>query len=477
MKSATALALFLGTLGIGPACAAPLPATTQTALDSQLRENHQRYGSVSQSVLLLKNGERVYRGLEGKASLELAVPVTASSKYPVYSLAKLFASVTLMSLMEQGKIDLDIGIGHYLPNLPGHWHAITLRHCLNHTSGLPEYFSMAYVQSGFPADTSEIYAQLKDAAFQFKTGERNRYNNTNYLIIGDVIAKVAGASYLSQVTDRVLAPLALKHTLFAPANRVIPGTVSSYWGNKGKITTDKGVNWPDYAFVHSGLYSTAEDIARFMTGITRGEVLKKETLRQMWQPMLLNNGTPGEYAAGWQYSANDKLVQVGHEGGNRVRLSHYLSPTMQGDNYTLVYLTNGDAYDGWTSQLMDSLMAEMAPAQFPHARSAERLLDAAFAKETDAQLDELAKTLSNNTYVQQQGLERFVMIRAYNLLYSANPRVALPLFRLNTRLFPDSPGAWNNLARAWQVLGDEQQADTARQHARAVASPKTVANH
>ena len=104
-------------------------------LDAQLLKNSERYGIVGQSILLLKNGKPIYKGRQGFANIELAVPVADNHMYPAYSVAKLFTSVLMMQMVEGGRVALKHSIRNYLPYLPERWQDITIEHTLNHTVG------------------------------------------------------------------------------------------------------------------------------------------------------------------------------------------------------------------------------------------------------------------------------------------------------------------------------------------------------
>ena len=420
------------------ALASPLqaPAIIKTRLDQQLEINRRRYGLVSQTVWVLKNGKPYYRGLNGKANIELDVAVQDNAVYPVYSLAKLFANIVLMKLVEDGLINLDGRLGEYLPELPKSWHGLTVRQCQNHVSGLPEYFSMNLVKTGFLPNKNAIFQALSDRPFEFKTGQAERYNNTNYLIIAAIIEKQSKRQYLELVNDLIIEPLELTNTTFAEARAVLPNRVSSYWGEKGAYLVDKGVDWPEYTFVHSGLHSTAEDLARFMSGIVQGRVLAKATVANMWQVPRLSNGAAGSYASGWEYSGYDKLKQVSHEGGNRVRLSYFYSETEPRDTYTVVYLTNGNRLNTWTSLLVESVVSNIDPEHFPLAYASYLMVEKVMSQASINELETFSEVISKNPFVANYGLEKFIKMRAYGMLYSKGEAFSAPLFELKQRLFP-----------------------------------------
>jgi len=432
---------------------------TLNKLEQQLVENKQRYGSVSQSIIVKKQKQVIYQKAYGLSSLELSTPVNENNMYPMYSLAKLFTSITLMSLVEQGEIDLDKSITFYLPTLPKRWAEVSVRHCLNHTSGIPEYFSMEYVQTGFPNSLNDVFSRLADKPFQFTTGDKNYYNNTNFLVIGAIIEKVTKHTYLDMVKKTVMVPLKLNQTFYAQAKEVIPNLVSSYWGNKGGYTVDKGVNWPEYSFTHSALYSNKADLQRFIDGVVDGKIVSKDTLYNMWQPMKLNNGKIGRYASGWEYFKAGDFIRVGHEGGNRVRLDYHFNSKNKSENYTSIYLTNGSgSSNGITTHLVDGLMAIISPKDFPTLVLQEKLLDGAFNKTLNQSSKALITEISNSLYITKANIADFITERGYTLYYAAQPSDSIELFEFYSQHFPKDAMGWNRLGEAWLASGEQKKA-------------------
>src|ERR1043165_887783 len=90
------------------------------------------------SIAVIRNGQIIRKASYGLASVELRVPVTNSTLFHLASTTKEFTGVAIMALVEDGRLALDTSIRTYLPELPAAWQPVTIRHCLSHTSGLPD---------------------------------------------------------------------------------------------------------------------------------------------------------------------------------------------------------------------------------------------------------------------------------------------------------------------------------------------------
>jgi len=427
-----------------------MPLAMHKSINQQLAINNERYGVVGQSVLILKNHQPFYRGQHGVANIELNVDITEKHIFPSYSITKLLTSVLIMQQVEEGSIDLKKSIRTYLPYLSKQWQSVTINHLLNHTSGIPRYFDTAMKKGVFLPSKKEVFLSLFDEPAHFEIGTKNSYNNTNFLLLSAILEAKTGKSYQALVAEEIINPLGLKNTGHASAKDIINNHVTSYRGANGKIRKNMNIDWPDYTFSHSALYSTPEDLAAFMTALVTGKLVSQKTLKRLWQPMKLADGNKGRYAFGFEYAFEDGYYQFGHDGGNHVKLRHYFNPKDSEDNYTLVYATNGNAYDVWTDVLADSLMAIIDPEKFAFAAIKEQFLSNIFEK-NDKGLTETYKAVSNIYDGDEALIERFLLYRAYAIRYGSGAKTSIPAFKFLIVKFPNSD-------RARQALTDANAA-------------------
>jgi CubicO group peptidase (beta-lactamase class C family) len=412
----------------------------QASLNQQLTINNERYGVVGQSVLILKNHQEIYSGQHGFANIELNVEITEKHIFPSYSITKLLTSVLVMQQVEQGNIDLKKSILTYLPYLPEQWQSVTVNHLLNHTSGIPRYFDSAMEKGVFLPTKKEVFLSLFNEPAHFEIGTKNSYNNTNFLLLSAILEAKTGKSYQALVAERIINPLGLKNTGHASAKEVINNHVTSYRGANGKIRKNMNIDWPDYTFSHSALYSTPKDLAAFITALVTEKFVSQKTLEQLLQPMNLADGSNGHYAFGFEYAFEDGYYHFGHDGGNHVKLRHYYNPKESEDNYTLVYATNGNAHGVWTDVLADSLMSIVDPESFEIATIKEQFLSNFFAKNDKGLIDSY-KAISKFFDGNKALIERFLLYRSYAIWYGSGVENSIPAFKLLLSKFPNSDRA------------------------------------
>ena len=331
---------------------------TGNAIDRYLDETQGRYGVVGYSVVVLRNGDVIHVRSAGQASIELDVPVTGETVFQVFSVAKLFVHVVVMQLYEAGAVELDAGIGRYVSNLPSAWQEITIRQLLSHQSGLPDYYR--WPNEPTPVDPEEAIRLTGTLPFVFETGTSTRYTQTNYLLLGLLIEELTGEPFVDAVTARMIERSNLQDTVYGGEFAVVPRRATMYRASPDTVQRNFFIDQPDYMAASTGLNSTAADLADWFSGLLSGEFLSPSVLNDMWAPGSAWEDAPSRFVNGWEYSRReDGTVVVGHGGGNRADVRHF----MRGEeSVTIVFLSNGSAVDFWPGQvsfdLADIVFAE-----------------------------------------------------------------------------------------------------------------------
>lgn len=192
-------------------------------------------------------------------------------------------------------------------------------------------------------------------------------------MLAALLAAHYGKPYPRVAEERILRRLGLRHTWIGPTNRPAHHRVTSYLGRDGHLAIDTDIAWPDYACGHAGVYLTLDDLGRFLDALVAGELVARDALRRFWQPRALRGGRRGVFATGWEVGRSGTFVEVGHDGGTRDRVRILFDDSLDGDTYTFVDLTNGNARNVWSRTLLDSVMAVSAPGKFPQEALSERL--------------------------------------------------------------------------------------------------------
>jgi D-alanyl-D-alanine carboxypeptidase len=266
-------------------------------------------------------GPRRLRGTSGVADLQTGGPVNVDGYFRMGSNTKTFVSVVVLQLVAEGRLSLDDTLERWLPGVVtgngNNGAAITVRELLQHTSGIYDYTNDLLGQIGSVEDfqkfrfTSFTPEQLVAMAMthqpDFAPGQGWNYSNTNYALIGMIIKKVTGRDWASEVTDRIIRPLGLRHT-FAPGNDPnLPAPHASaylYFDPSTPVeTADANLTWANSA---GALVSTASDLSRFWDAIGRGALLPPAQRKDMRTTVLattFQQNRPGlRYGLGLQWA-------------------------------------------------------------------------------------------------------------------------------------------------------------------------------
>src|SRR5262245_23312387 len=176
-------------------CAAP-GAPGNPKVD-ELFAQWNRRDSPGCTVGVSQGGRVVHERAYGMASLELGVPLTVASVLPAASISKQFTAMSVLLLARQGKLSIDDPVRKHIPELHDFGVPLTVRHLLNHTSGLRDAFTLdgwaAPDPSVSPNDTM-VRLLARQRGLNFPPGERFQYNNGGYNLLAHIVRRVSGQS-------------------------------------------------------------------------------------------------------------------------------------------------------------------------------------------------------------------------------------------------------------------------------------------
>ncbi len=293
------------------------------------------------NILIAENGKVIYENSIGWENKFSGDALTLETPFYLASIAKSFTSVAIIQLHEQGKLDYNQKIGIYFPELDNFGNRITIKHLLNHTSGLPDYFKLGWAEPG--VTNAQIYSKLINnlKSLDFKPGNKYSYNNTGYLLLALIVEKVSGVPYFKFVNDNISEPLEMENTWVHDLRN--PGVLQKSraigYNKKMKKEDDYHLlTWGD-----GGMYSTLEDLFLFDKALYTGALVSVESLEEAYTETELNNGAKKDYGYGWVIGNNINGKVVSHTGG-LAGFRNYFERQIEVKN-TIIILTNNSNED------------------------------------------------------------------------------------------------------------------------------------
>jgi D-alanyl-D-alanine carboxypeptidase len=221
--------------------------------------------------------------------------VRAHDQFRIGSASKTFIATVVLQLAGEGRLSLSDTVAHWLPGVvSGHGNdgrRITVRELLQHTSGIYDYtqdFPEVASAAGFQAGRFTTYtaAQLVAIAMRhtpaFAPGTSWAYSNTNYILASMIISKITGRSWEQEVSQRIIQPLGLRHTITPGTYPYIPGPHMDGYSSFG---TGPAINVTaanmTYAGAAGALISTTADLTRFYQALIGGRLLRPAQLAEM----------------------------------------------------------------------------------------------------------------------------------------------------------------------------------------------------
>lgn len=297
-------------------------------------------------VLVQDKGETVFCYEGGYAHKGFKVKNTRNTGFRIASVSKMFTAAAILTLVDSGKLDLDIPIHNILDlkdtKIPTD---VTVHHLLTHTSGIADYYDESTGDEGWEklweekpiytvramADFLKLFADDEPVS---PVGEKYYYNSAGYILLGMVIEKLSEQSYFDYVTEHVLKPLNMVHTHFAHLDHVCDNVAEGYECFDGKWVKNIYTALPGPS-ADGGATSTADDLLLFMNGLLEGKILSHTARELLLKPHVLDEGADGVRGYKWMYGyANcmildpktEEIIRGGHTGeeyGVSSRLYYY----------------------------------------------------------------------------------------------------------------------------------------------------------
>ena len=271
---------FLGLTGAA-ALAAATRANTDTSAYAALVETYADRFFTDGVVLMARDGRPLFEKAVGFADRARRVRNDRRTVFRIGSITKQFTAAAILKLADEGKLSVDDPITRFLPEAPATWRAVTVRHLLEHTSGIANFTAVLGDKADAWTDKSplDVIALVRDLPFEAPPGSKFKYDNTGFVLLGLIVERAGGHTLDVFLSDRVFKPLNMTHTGFVAATRPPHSAVGTIENNGKSVATPWAINVR--ASGAGAMWTTAADLLIWEDALFGGRVLSKDSTKAM----------------------------------------------------------------------------------------------------------------------------------------------------------------------------------------------------
>lgn len=276
----------------------------------------------------------------GSADVEKKIPITADHSYNAYSVTKTFTALAILQLAERKILDLCDCVVDYLPDFP-YGHAVTIRHLLNHTAGIPNPIPLSWIHlanehRSFNAAAFFKSITGKNKKPKSKPGERFAYSNLGYIFLGQIIEKVTGKSYEDYVNEFIIDKLPIDSSELGFETTVLSKPAKGYhkrfsftnlilglFLNKRKYMGKAVGNWKPFkpfyvnGAAYGGLIGKPSAFVKYVQALLKCDcqLISSPYNKLLFQEYKLNNGHKTGMCISWFKGELNGRTYFAHAGG------------------------------------------------------------------------------------------------------------------------------------------------------------------
>jgi len=273
----------------------------------------------------------------GLANIEQQVPYSPATVHRVASVSKQFCAYAIVKLAREGKLGLTDALAKFFPKGSAEWSKITIEQMLAHRSGIADPgASFEYRREYTLAQYVEL---LSNAPLSEVPGEKYRYNNHAYALLGQIVGLVSSDPIESYVKKAVFDPIGMKSARYWDLAEVIPNRSDSYTWANGTFSRTLMIR-PKIFQGSGGILMSMNDMLKYEAELRNPKVLDAAVLKQQW------TNWPGEssgYGAGWFVSRPGGKLVVEHSGTTFGFTTYYLRHV--DDGWTVILFRNTETGD------------------------------------------------------------------------------------------------------------------------------------
>ncbi len=282
-------------------------------LDKRIADMKSAFKVPSVSVAVVKDGHTIYAKAFGDADIANKRAANVDTRYAVGSISKQFTAAALLLEQEQGKLSLDDKVSKYFPDLT-RANEVTIRELLSHTSGYEDYAPQDYLIPEWtkPTTADAILNHWGRKPLNFDPGTKWQYSNTNYVLAGRILEKVAGEPLLPFLQEHFFQPLRMTSAGDCDVRQAADASAyTRYALGPPRPVGREGSGW---YFAAGELCMTPSDLAKWDIAFLQKRIVSAQSYDEFTRETKLKDGKPTHYALGLGIGSSQGVPMVSHSG-------------------------------------------------------------------------------------------------------------------------------------------------------------------
>lgn len=311
-----------------------------------LLDKQEASGQFSGAVLLAHNDQPILTTARGYAIHPNVLRNQPNTKFNIASVTKMLTAVAVIQLVAQGKLDLQMPVATYNPDLP-HASEITIHQLLTHTAGFDRYWNDAYRAARSDLRSIADYLKLfASEPLEFPPGTRHHYGNSGYVILGALIEQVTGSSYYEHMRQEIFLPTGMKDTDFYEMDLPIANCAVGYTRENWFSPEDGQLRSNQFIYGIKGspsehCFSTVQDLFLFFQALQAHRLLDEYHTDLCMTPHASDEKPGVHYGYGFHIIDEDGHGRlIGH--GGRAMGGDAFAILYRDLGYTVIVLSNYD---------------------------------------------------------------------------------------------------------------------------------------
>ena len=338
------------------------------------------------AALVKDRGRILFEKGYGVRELSSHASIDPQTNFRLASCTKQFTAMAIMLLVHDGKLQYEDHLTDFFPDFPAYGRAITIRHLLTHTAGLPDYETLMEQEekakgpiwsAQHQIQNAEVLSLLeKQAAGKFAPGTSWDYSNSGYVVLAQIIAKVSGMPYREFLYQKIFSSVGMNHTVVYQkgVNEVSRRALGHSKENDALVETDQSAT--SATLGDGGIYSSVVDLAKWDEALQKHTLLSEKEMLPALTPVSLADGSephwpkhgdsdnlapgkPVSYGYGWfldPYKGRSRMWHSGTTMGFRTVIQRFPP-----DSLTIIVLSNRTDLD--PRALSEKIATQLLPQQ------------------------------------------------------------------------------------------------------------------